>query len=240
MYLGATGTVGQRFLQLLSGHPWFEVTALAASGRSAASATPKPVTGCCPRRCRSSVAGLVVQPIEPGLDCQLVFSALPSSVAGPVEEDFAQAGYAVCSNAAAHRMDADVPLLIPEVNAGHTALIETSAASGLDGPHRRQRQLLDDPAGPGPQASARCLWPAKAVGGHHAGHLRRGLSRRARAGHPGQRRALHRRRRGKGGERIPKAAGAPRGRPGSRRRRSSSAPSATASPSRMGTPNACR
>lgn len=123
--LGATGMVGQRFVQLLQGHPWFEVTAVAASGRSAGKryadachwllASPMPL----------AVAELTVQPIDVAdLDCQLVFSALPSSVAGPVEERFAQAGYAVCSNAAPHRMGIDVPLLIPEVNAGHTALIE--------------------------------------------------------------------------------------------------------------------
>lgn len=122
--LGATGTVGQRFIQLLADHPWFEVTALAASDRSAGQryadachwllSTPVP----------RAVGNLVVQPIEPGLDCRLVFSALPSSVAGPMEERFAQAGYAVCSNARAHRLGTDVPLLIPEVNAGHTALID--------------------------------------------------------------------------------------------------------------------
>jgi aspartate-semialdehyde dehydrogenase len=124
--LGATGTVGQRFIQLLAGHPWLEITAVAASGRSVGReyadachwllATPMP----------DAMADLIVQPIdEPTLDCRLVFSALPSSVAGPVEQRFAQAGYAVCSNAAPHRLDPDVPLLIPEVNAGHTALIET-------------------------------------------------------------------------------------------------------------------
>ena len=123
--LGATGMVGQRFVQLLQGHPWFEVTALAASGRSAGKpyaeachwllATPMP----------PALAELQVQSIDvASLDCQLVFSALPSHVAGPVEERFAQAGYAVCSNAAPHRMGVDVPLLIPEVNADHTALIE--------------------------------------------------------------------------------------------------------------------
>jgi aspartate-semialdehyde dehydrogenase len=69
------------------------------------------------------VADLAVRPVEPVLDCRLVFSALPSDVAGPAEERFARAGYGVCSNASAHRMDEDVPLLIPEVNANHTSLI---------------------------------------------------------------------------------------------------------------------
>lgn len=123
--LGSTGTVGQRFVQLLAAHPWFEVTALAASGRSAG----RPYADAChwrlPTSMPASLAALVVQPIEPGLDCRLVFSALPSGVAGPLEDRFAQAGYVVCSNAAAHRLDPDVPLLIPEVNASHTALIDT-------------------------------------------------------------------------------------------------------------------
>ena len=123
--LGATGMVGQRFVQLLAGHPWFEVTALAASdasaGRSYADSchwllsTPMP----------QEAGDLIVQPVGQELDCTLVFSALPSAVAGPVEESLADSGVVVCTNASAHRMDADVPLLIPEVNAQHTALIET-------------------------------------------------------------------------------------------------------------------
>jgi aspartate-semialdehyde dehydrogenase len=122
--LGATGTVGQRFVQLLADHPWFKVTALAASDRSTGQRYADACHWLLSEPMPEAMRGLVVRPIEPGLDCWLVFSALPSDVAGPVEEDFAQAGYAVCSNAAAHRLDADVPLLIPEVNPDHTALIE--------------------------------------------------------------------------------------------------------------------
>jgi aspartate-semialdehyde dehydrogenase len=122
--LGATGTVGQRFIQLLEGHPWFEVTALAASGRSAGQRYADAAHWLLATDMPEAVGDLAVQPIEPGLDCRLVFSALPSSVAGPVEDKFARAGYAVCTNAAPHRMAADVPLLIPEVNAEHAALIE--------------------------------------------------------------------------------------------------------------------
>lgn len=122
--LGATGTVGQRFAQLLDGHPWFQVTALAASDRSAG----RPYRESChwqlPAPIPEEIAELVVQPIEANLECRLVFSALPSAVAGSAEETLARAGYAVCSNAASHRMDEDVPLLIPEVNPGHAALIE--------------------------------------------------------------------------------------------------------------------
>jgi aspartate-semialdehyde dehydrogenase len=121
--LGATGTVGQRFVQLLAGHPWFEVTALAASERSAGQRYADVCRWLLPTPIPDAVRELVVRPMGEELDCRLIFSALPSSVAGPVEEEYAQAGHAVCSNAAAHRMDADVPLLIPEVNADHTALI---------------------------------------------------------------------------------------------------------------------
>jgi aspartate-semialdehyde dehydrogenase len=122
--LGATGTVGQRFIQLLADHPWFEVTALAASDRSAG----KPYAEAChwllPTPIPDPIGAMIVQPLDVELDCRVVFSALPSSVAAQVEERYARAGYAVCSNASAHRMDADVPLLVPEVNPEHTALIE--------------------------------------------------------------------------------------------------------------------
>jgi aspartate-semialdehyde dehydrogenase len=122
--LGATGTVGQRFIQLLSGHPWFEVAALAASDRSAG----KPYAEAChwllPTPIPDAVSTMTVQSLDADLDCRVVFSALPSGVATQIEGRYAQAGYAVCSNASAHRMDADVPLLVPEVNPEHTALIE--------------------------------------------------------------------------------------------------------------------
>ena len=123
--LGATGTVGQRFIQLLEGHPQFEVTALAASDRSAgkpfAEACAWKLTGSIPK----TVGEIVVQPIEPPLDCDLVFSSLPSSVARETEEAFARAGFPVISNSSSYRMDEDVPLLIPEINADHLDLIET-------------------------------------------------------------------------------------------------------------------
>jgi aspartate-semialdehyde dehydrogenase len=121
--LGATGMVGQRFVQLLADHPWFEVTALAASDRSAGQRYADACHWLLPTPIPGAVRDLVVRPIRPALDCQVVFSALPSAVAGPVEERCAQAGCVVCSNSAPHRLDADVPLLIPEVNPDHTALI---------------------------------------------------------------------------------------------------------------------
>jgi aspartate-semialdehyde dehydrogenase len=122
--LGATGTVGQRFVQLLENHPQFEVTALAASDRSAG----KPFSQACAWKLAGAIPDyvkeIVVQPIEPPLDCELVFSSLPSGVARETEEAFARAGYAVISNSSSYRMDEDVPLLIPEINSQHLGLIE--------------------------------------------------------------------------------------------------------------------
>ncbi|MGB7069508.1 MAG: aspartate-semialdehyde dehydrogenase [Pyrinomonadaceae bacterium] len=122
--LGATGTVGQRFIQLLEGHPQFEIAALAASDRSAG----KPYVEACawklPGVIPESVREIVVQPIEPPLDCEIVFSSLPSTVARETEESFARAGYPVISNSSSYRMDEDVPLLIPEINHEHLGLIE--------------------------------------------------------------------------------------------------------------------
>src|SRR4029453_15311775 len=122
--LGATGTVGQRFVQLLPGHPQFEITALAASDRSGGKPYAKACGGKRPGMIPESVCDIVVQPIEPLLDCDLVFSSLPSSVARETEEAFARAGYPVIPNSARYRMDEDVPLLIPEINHDHVALIE--------------------------------------------------------------------------------------------------------------------
>jgi aspartate-semialdehyde dehydrogenase len=123
--LGATGLVGQRLVKLLAGHPWFELTEVAASerssGKSYAEAVRWHLDGSIPEGARS----LVVKSLDPSLDCDFVFSALDSSVAGGAEEDFARAGYPVVSNSKNHRMDCDVPLLIPEVNAAHLDAIRT-------------------------------------------------------------------------------------------------------------------
>ena len=121
--LGATGAVGQRFVQLLAGHPWFDLTALAASERSAGRSYAEAVSWRLDVPLPPAARDLPVQAAEPGLECDIVFSALDAAVAGPVEEAFAKAGYAVLSNARNHRMDEDVPLLVPEVNADHAALI---------------------------------------------------------------------------------------------------------------------
>jgi aspartate-semialdehyde dehydrogenase len=121
--LGATGLVGQRIVKLLSKHPWFELTEVAASERSSGKryfeAVRWHLDGPIPEEARD----LIVKGLEPTLDCDFLFSALDSSVAGGAEEDFARAGYPVVSNSRNHRMDAYVPLLIPEVNAAHLQAI---------------------------------------------------------------------------------------------------------------------
>lgn len=129
--LGATGAVGQRFIQLLAGHPWFEIAALTASDRSAGKRYGDAAKWLLRGGMPAAVADMAVVPTEPdaiGADVKLLFSALPGGNAGEVEAALAAAGYGVCSNASAHRMDADVPLLIPDVNPEHTALIATQRA----------------------------------------------------------------------------------------------------------------
>jgi aspartate-semialdehyde dehydrogenase len=122
--LGATGTVGQRFVQLLENHPQVEIAALAASDRS----TGKKYSEACAWKLAGAmpdyVKDIVVEPIVPPLDCDFVFSSLPTSVARETEEAFARAGFPVISNSSAYRMDEDVPLLIAEINHEHTDLIE--------------------------------------------------------------------------------------------------------------------
>lgn len=122
--LGATGTVGQRFLQLLDGHPWFVVSALAASDRSEGKAYTEACAWRLPGQAPRAAGTLRVQAPEPPLDCDLVFSSLPADIAGPVEARFAEAGYPVISNSSAHRMSDSVPLIIPEVNPEHLGLLD--------------------------------------------------------------------------------------------------------------------
>jgi len=121
--LGATGTVGQEFIAELVDHPWFRVSWLGASDRSAGKqyreATPWRLPVVRPDR----VADMVVEHVKPGNAPKLVFSGLDASVAGDVEVAFAEAGHIVVSNARNHRMDPLVPLVIPEINADHLALL---------------------------------------------------------------------------------------------------------------------
>jgi aspartate-semialdehyde dehydrogenase len=121
--LGATGLVGQRIVRLLADHPWFELTHVAASERSCGKSYGEAARWHLDTPIPESARDLSVKGLDPSLECDFVFSALDSSVAGAAEEDFARAGYPVVSNARNHRMDGDVPLLIPEVNAGHLEAI---------------------------------------------------------------------------------------------------------------------
>ncbi len=128
--LGATGAVGQRFIQLLEDHPWFQVREVVGSARSAgrryADAAHWVLNGNPP----ADVASLMVKALDEPLGSPLVFSALPKEAASLRELALAAEGHVVCTNASANRMLPDVPLLLPEVNAGHTGLI---------GLQRRQR-----------------------------------------------------------------------------------------------------
>ena len=122
--LGATGMVGQRFIQLLENHPQFEITALAASDRSQGKTFQEACTWRLTGEMPASVRSMVVAAPEPPLDCELVFSSLPGDIARGSEGAFARAGFPVISNSSAFRMDQDVPLLIPEVNHEHLSLID--------------------------------------------------------------------------------------------------------------------
>src|SRR3989442_7337124 len=127
--LGATGVVGQRFIQLLEDHPQFEVTALAASDRSQGKTYAEACGWRLPGEMPEVAKQIVVQSPGSPLDCDFVFSSLPGDVAKEAEENFARAGYPVISNSSSHRMAADVPLLIPEVNHEHVAMIDTQRTS---------------------------------------------------------------------------------------------------------------
>lgn len=122
--LGATGAVGQRFVQLLIGHPWFEVTALTGSDRTVGKTYEEGCHWILPESMPEYAKRMKILLTAPGLDARLCFSALPADTAREIEPAFAQAGHVIASNASAHRMWPDVPLLIPEVNPDHTALIK--------------------------------------------------------------------------------------------------------------------
>ena len=133
--LGATGAVGQRFVQLLADHPWFNLTTLTASERSAGKPYGSVVNWRLDSPFPDSSAELIVAPttVDAVKDCDVVFSALPADIAAKLETDIADAGVGVCSNASSHRMEADVPLMIAEVNPEHAALIDVQRKKGRDG-----------------------------------------------------------------------------------------------------------
>jgi aspartate-semialdehyde dehydrogenase len=121
--LGATGSVGQRFVQLLAGHPWFRLAEVVASERS----TGRPYREATVWRLSSDLpdvaSNLVVKDYDAALDSPVVFSALPGDIAAEIEQRMAREGRALFSNTSTHRMAPDVPLLIPEVNPEHVAVL---------------------------------------------------------------------------------------------------------------------
>jgi aspartate-semialdehyde dehydrogenase len=120
--LGATGMVGQHFIKFLQGHPWFDLKWLGASDRSAGKKYKDAMTwhlGVVPE----TVTDLTVEDSKPGNAPRLLFSAMDAGVATEIERAFAQAGHVVVSNSRNHRMEQDVPLLVPEINADHLKLI---------------------------------------------------------------------------------------------------------------------
>ena len=132
--LGATGMVGQHFIKFLQGHPWFELKWLGASDRSAGKKYKDAMTWHLPGGVPTTVADLIVEECQPGNAPRLLFSAMDASVATEIERAFAQAGHVVVSNSKNHRMERDVPLLVPEINPDHLKLVpEQQRARGWKG-----------------------------------------------------------------------------------------------------------
>jgi aspartate-semialdehyde dehydrogenase len=133
--LGATGAVGQRFVQLLAEHPWFNLTTLTASERSAGKLYRDVVKWRLdvPFPARAGEIRVSQTSVESLKDVDIVFSALPADIAGGIEASCADFGLGVCSNASSHRMDQDVPLIVTEVNPDHLGLIDAQRDKGRDG-----------------------------------------------------------------------------------------------------------
>src|SRR5215471_8321285 len=125
--LGATGVVGQRFIQMLEHHPWFEVAWLAASDRSEGKVYAEAARWRLKTPIPAAVAKMKVSPATPDGAPKVIFAALDSGIAAELEPRVADAGCAVISNSSALRMQEDVPLVIPEVNCGHVKLLESQA-----------------------------------------------------------------------------------------------------------------
>jgi aspartate-semialdehyde dehydrogenase len=128
--LGATGTVGQKFITLLDHHPYFEITSLVASERSAGKRYREACSWKQNVPLPPEIGDMTVLSLEKDLDCRILFSGLDSSVAGEAESRCAEKGHWVISNSKNHRMDPDVPLVIPEINPDHYGLIRRQKTSG--------------------------------------------------------------------------------------------------------------
>lgn len=126
--MGATGAVGQRFIQLLQDHPWFQVAEVIGSSRSAGKTYGDAAHWVLDGNPPARISEMIVGSLDDKIESPLVFSALPKEAARLRELALADAGHVVCTNASANRMLADVPLLLPEVNAGHVGLIDVQRA----------------------------------------------------------------------------------------------------------------
>ncbi|MBS1856213.1 MAG: aspartate-semialdehyde dehydrogenase [Acidobacteria bacterium] len=131
--LGATGMVGQHFIRFLQGHPWFHLSWLGASDRSAGKKYQDAMVWHSAGTVPDSVKEMVVEECKPGNAPKLVFSAMDAGVATDIERAFAEAGHIVVSNSKNHRMEHDVPLLVPEVNADHLKLVPQQNSRGWKG-----------------------------------------------------------------------------------------------------------
>jgi len=131
--LGATGMVGQRFVELLGNHPWFQIVCLAASEKSAGKTYAEAANWLMASPLPTSIASMTLQScqnLEPNRSFSLVFSSLDAACAGEIEADFVKNGYTVVTNARNHRMNQQVPLLIPEVNSAHLKLLDNQNLFG--------------------------------------------------------------------------------------------------------------
>lgn len=148
--LGATGAVGQRFIQLLQKHPWFEIEVLGASKRSAGRKYRDACNWILESEMPRNIGEMLlvdstIESVEKVGNVDLVFSALPADIAGPVEKEFAKK-YPVFSKACSHRLEEDVPLIIPEVNPEHFALIPIQKKR-MGGLHMHRSKLLNHSTG---------------------------------------------------------------------------------------------
>jgi len=198
--LGATGMVGQRFIQLLERHPWFEVAWLAASDKSSGKRYGDAVKWKLDTAIPTNIADMLVSPATPAGAPKIIFAALDSDIARELEPQFAAAGCAVISNSSAFRMQEDVPLVIPEVNASHLPLLESQI-------YCYESELLGDWISTCAETSRRALRDRVDFCQYHAGGKRRGLSRRGIARYSRERRSLHQERRRKDAGRDAEAAG---------------------------------
>ncbi len=174
--LGATGIVGQRFVQMLERHPWFEITWLAASDRSEGRPYAEAARWRMKTAIPARIAEMHVSPAKPDGAPKIIFAALDSGIAAELEPRFAEAGCAVITNSSALRMQADVPLVIPEVNGGHITRM-SDVAPQIRRVCCDQPELLSDRTSAGPGATSSTIWPEDGYGSDHASRQRRGISR---------------------------------------------------------------